>query len=601
MKTITTIIKSIILFLLAAVLLLTAIGCAPKEEVLPITKTPKETATATEASGETASAAVSGIVFPDQKITLQVGQSLPYTATVLPENAGNKDVRYTVGDDTVFTYEYGVVTARATGAAVLLATTAEGGFTARVYVNVVENGSDTTTPVTPTIPDDTTTPATPTVPDDTTTPVTPTIPDDTTTPVTPTIPDDTTTPATPTIPDDTTTPATPTIPDDTTTPVTPTIPGKKQLVSSFSMLTAGDNLYHGSLLRDARTRRREGTDEDFYFDSIYAAVADQIRAADYAVINQEAIILPKRIWRMLGKTTVEEMYYRTDGSFVVPDEVYDTLTRIGFDAIDMANNHVLDMGAGGLQWSLDYLNSREGLLHFGAYYDEADRANIRTAEINGITVAFLAYTYGTNVTTEVAAQETGFRFLVPYIDDEKMIEELRKANEIADFTVVFMHWGEEYSFEPTAEQRHAAKLLAENGAGIIIGHHTHTVQPIEYLDDGKGGTVLCAYSLGNLVSNMDVDRNMLGGFFTFTVSLYDDGSVAVTDPLFTPTAYYYSLNYTDNTLMYLCDLTPELAATHGIGNYSSHGQKNTMTVERMYEYLHNSIADEFLPDEYKKK
>ena len=93
---------------------------------------------------------------------------------------------------------------------------------------------------------------------------------------------------------------------------------------------------------------------------------------------------------------------------------------------------------------------------FGGFYDEEDRAQIRVIEVNGIRVALLAYTYGTNVSTEIAEKEEGFRFLVPYIDDEKMVEELQQAKEVADFTVVFVHWGTEYSFEPDELQRHTA-------------------------------------------------------------------------------------------------------------------------------------------------
>ena len=377
---------------------------------------------------------------------------------------------------------------------------------------------------------------------------------------------------------------------------TPTVGPEKKAVSSFRMLTAGDNLLHSGILKEARGLAGDG--EDFHFDSFYKDVKEQIAAADYAVINQESIILPKKY---LGKKSVEQMYYRSDGSFVSPVEIFDTLDRLGFDAIDMANNHELDMGAAGLQWSLDYLNTRTEMMHFGGFYDEEDRANIRTVEINGIKVAFLAYTYDTNVSTEIAKTEGGFRFLVPYIDDETMIRELKAANEIADFTVVFVHWGTEYVFEPDELQKHTAAVLAENGAGIIIGHHSHTLQPIEYIPDGKGGQVLCAYSLGTLVCNMMFDMNMLAGLFEFTVTLYDDGSVGVTDPILTPTVFYYDMNFTGSRLMYLSSLTASMAASHGIGNYpKGESKKHDMTVERMYGYLHDTIANEFLPAEYRK-
>ena len=144
------------------------------------------------------------------------------------------------------------------------------------------------------------------------------------------------------------------------------------------------------------------------------------------------------------------------------------------------------------------------------------------------------------------------------------VEELQQAKEVADFTVVFVHWGTEYSFEPDELQRHTAKVLAENGAGIIVGHHSHTLQPIEYIDDGKGGKVLCAYSLGTLVSTMEYSKNMLAGLFGFDLCKWDDGSVTVENPRLTPTVFYYDRNVQNNQLLYLKDLTPSLASLYPV-------------------------------------
>ena len=364
----------------------------------------------------------------------------------------------------------------------------------------------------------------------------------------------------------------------------------------MTLLSAGDNLLHAGLLTDGQEHARAGQSEDFYFDFIYEHIAEQVAAADFSVINQESIILNKKY---LGNK-VDKFFSNTRAfAFVTPSDMLSTLTRIGFDGIDMANNHALDMGAAGFQWSMDYLLKNTELLRIGGYYDEADRANIPVKETNGIKVAYLGYTYDTNVPAETAAKETGFRFLVPYIDDAQMITDLQRANAAADFTVVYIHWGEENKFEPSAEQRRVAKLLAENGAGVIIGHHSHCLQPIEYIDDGKGGKVLCAYSLATLISNMANDHNMLAGLLSFRLDKYDDGSVKLEDPLFTPTVFYYNMRYRESKIYYLKDMTEALCASHGIGNYpKSSTKKNTMTLEKLYVYLYDTIDEQFLPEEY---
>ena len=56
-----------------------------------------------------------------------------------------------------------------------------------------------------------------------------------------------------------------------------------------------------------------------------------------------------------------------------------------------------------------------------------------------------------------------------------------------------MHWGEDYSFYPTKEQRRLAKIFVEAGADIIMGHHPHTIQPYE-----KYKNSYIFYSLGGL-------------------------------------------------------------------------------------------------------
>ncbi len=393
----------------------------------------------------------------------------------------------------------------------------------------------------------------------------------------------------------------------TPTPTPTPSESKTEVAATFSMLAVGDNLLHRSILYDGMEHASES--ERFNFDHIYKNVKDAISSADYAMINQESIIIGDS---HVSKDTTRYYRYFFEGMFntgnqcfLSPEAALDTLKNVGFDGIGIGNNHVLDGGAAGMQWGIDLIKKTDGLDCIGGYYNEADRSNIPVVEHDGIKVALLGYTYDTNVSSENAAREEGFKFLVPYINDEEILKDLELAEEVADFTVVFIHWGDEIAsskqiaagmkrtFEPNDEQKRVAKLLAENGAGIIIGHHSHALQNIEYIPDGKGGEVLCAYSLGTFVSNMVDEWNHLAGLFSFDIVKWDDGRITVENAVLTPTVCWYDKDHRNYTVYYLKDLTPALAETSGVSS--------GMSVDHLYSFLHEAVRDEFLPEEYRTK
>ena len=96
---------------------------------------------------------VTGVSLNESSITLDVGGSKTLAATVTPDNATNKKVRWTSDNETVATVsEDGVVTAVAGGTAVITATTHDGLFTATCTVTV--NAPDAApTITTDTLPD----------------------------------------------------------------------------------------------------------------------------------------------------------------------------------------------------------------------------------------------------------------------------------------------------------------------------------------------------------------------------------------------------------------------------------------------------------------
>ncbi len=370
--------------------------------------------------------------------------------------------------------------------------------------------------------------------------------------------------------EDTSTVATHTRPETPPPETEPPAEQPKEIRISF--LAAGDNVIHPCIYMDAKNRATEET-RPYNFKPMYSDVADYIASFDISFINQETL--------MCGDGFALSGY----PNFNSPQDLGLDLRDIGFDIINIANNHTYDKGLSGLKSTIDFYNSEEmsSVTTIGAYLNREDFDNIRTIEKEGITIALLSYTYDTNRIFPSSAE-----LVIPFINEADIIRQAKIAEEIADITVCSVHWGIEQHTKPSAEQRSVAKLLAENGVDVILGHHPHVLQPIEIIESSNGST-LCIYSLGNILSAMQNWQNMVGGFFTFDIVKSTDGEVNFDNPKFTPTAFYYGPSYYNSHLYFLKDYTAEKAKTHGTGRlYGSYATPSDMlsfTEKIMGEYL----------------
>ncbi len=363
-----------------------------------------------------------------------------------------------------------------------------------------------------------------------------------------------------------------TVPAESATTVSPetTVP-PEPVVLTASFVGCGDNLTYYGNVRDAKScALPDGRAHNFA--PTYSLVADRIAAADIAFINQETL--------MCGEGYDFSYYPR----FNSPQDLGYDLRDIGFDVINMANNHMLDKGADGLAATIDFWNAMEGVTLVGGYKDQADYDEIRIVEAGGIRVAFLAYTFETNYLN----LPENSPLIVPTPEEETVRSQVSRAKELADFVLVSVHWGIENSFTPDQSQREFADLLAELCVDAVIGHHPHVIQPVEWIQRSDGGQMLCVYSLGNFVAEMPRDYNMLGGMIAFDMVLVD-GVPSISNVEFIPTVYYYDRSFYNNRVYYYADFTAELAASHGIVYYD-----RTIKVESLTDYLYRTISEEFL-------
>lgn len=329
---------------------------------------------------------------------------------------------------------------------------------------------------------------------------------------------------------------------------TPETEARPQLAPTrISFLAAGDNVIHPCIYMDAE-RRADETTREYNFKPMYADVADYIAGFDIAFINQETL---------MGGA---ELGYSGYPQFNSPQDLGLDLIDIGFDVVNIANNHMCDKGTAGLAGTIDFWNSQD-ILMIGGYTDADDYDDIRVLEYSGVKIAFLSYTYGTNGISLPSSSE----LIIPYINDDDIIRQCKLANECADFVIASVHWGNENQTTVSADQRYTAELLANNGVDVILGHHPHVLQPIEWISSDSGET-LCIYSLGNLVSAMQYWQNMVGGFFTFDIVVDENGDIYADSPEFSPTAFYYGPSYYNSHLYFLSEYPADVAKTHGTGN-----------------------------------
>ncbi|MBO9604770.1 MAG: CapA family protein [Paenibacillaceae bacterium] len=289
-------------------------------------------------------------------------------------------------------------------------------------------------------------------------------------------------------------------------------PSPSDAARKVTLAAVGDVLIHSSIYKDAQV-----AGGGYEFTPMFEPIRRYIESADLAMVNQESVIG--------GEALGLSDYPR----FNSPYEVGDTLKAVGFDIVNLANNHTLDRGEEAITNEIHYLNGL-GLVYTGAYLSEDDRQRIRVVEKNGLTFAFLSYTYGTNG----IPVPKGKPYLVNLIDNDRAAADIAAARKLADVVIVSAHFGVEYMDEPSEAQEQFARAAAEAGADIVIGHHPHVLQPMEWIETASGRRTFVAYSLGNFIAAQDGARTQTGGILQLDIEKRG-GTVTVSNPRFLPT------------------------------------------------------------------
>ena len=245
--------------------------------------------------------------------------------------------------------------------------------------------------------------------------------------------------------------------------VDPTLPvyeadGSILLTMSFTGdFTIGDNVQSSGTSMFEKELKKQNGDIHFPFRNI----RDVLLADDLTMINFEGTLTTEG--RNPDKRN-NSFLFRADPSFA------DMLVPGGVDTVSLENNHVLDMGESGLA------ETKQVLTAAGVSYASEDEPAV--FYVKGVKIGSLAYQTFGGRHDELIAKIPGD------------IQSLR--DDGCQIVIVSFHWGDELDYYPNANQVRLGRATVDAGADLVIGHHSHRINPIEYYN----GKYIC-YSLGN--------------------------------------------------------------------------------------------------------
>lgn len=312
--------------------------------------------------------------------------------------------------------------------------------------------------------------------------------------------------------------------------VEPEIPAMAPPEKTVRLAYTGDVIGHMGIIYDAM---RDG---GFSLSHQFEYAGDWIEDADFAICNLE--------------TTLAADDYTGYPRFGSPDGLADSLKNdLGFDLVTTANNHCVDRNYDGLVRTLDVLDDI-GLPHVGTYRTQEERDENRgvvTADMDGVSIAFLDYTYGTNgIPVRVDGSVNLFNCSGSdddvELNEELLADDLEYARSLhTDFIIVMMHWGQEYHIKENGDQDEAADFLLAHGADMVLGGHSHVPQPMEYrtVTDiwGHEKTGLVVFSLGNLIADQVDNDTQITAVVNIDLTVGGNEPPRVTDVTYVPLYY----------------------------------------------------------------
>ncbi len=300
---------------------------------------------------------------------------------------------------------------------------------------------------------------------------------------------------------------------------------------------------------------------DYDFSESFSYVEPYLQQSDFVIANLETTLA--------GPGSGYSGYPR----FNAPDQLAYDLADSGVDLLVHCNNHVMDRGLTGLIRTKQTI-AEAGMLSAGTRL-EADEDTVVYFKVEETSFALITGTYGTNG----LELPTDKAFMINRLDQERLVSDVRKAKNQADYIICFLHFGTEYEEQPNVSQELLAKDLIEAGADAVIGSHPHVIQTDGFIDDN-----IVVYSLGNFISAQRGAKRRTGMIYSLNLEKdLIDGDVSIKHTEYFPVFTYRAAD--GNRPYYLGPLSDNLDE-----NAEANFERSDLAlVEEGLSYLENTV------------
>ena len=264
------------------------------------------------------------------------------------------------------------------------------------------------------------------------------------------------------------------------------------------------------LLKSQITAAKNNITGKYEFDDIFKYTSKHFHESDFTIGVYEGTSAG-------NETSYSNSNYETIPLYLnFPDEFAESVKKAGIDLVTTANNHLFDKKLKGALRTIDVLE-RYNITNIGSYRNNKERKNLKIIDIKGIKIAFLAYTSIMN-RLNIEKLYEDYKYLTNIIPkvNNKYFNEIYKEIESnfieakkyhPDIIMVLPHMGIEFQHQTNEFQHTWNQIFTDLGADIILGDHSHAVQPLQY--NGKAYIVNCPGNFANSFIKMDGDSTAI--------------------------------------------------------------------------------------------